>query len=250
MTDVVHPAQQQAKVSTLKAAVRVLTEPSAFFTSVADQQRFGPPLLVALLACVTSIAIVLAFAGLGVVPIPAGKGTEFLTFTVFKLLELAVIGPFIGGAVLHLVARMVGGEGSYRQSVAIAAYSMAMLPFTSLVGIIPVPHLGLLLWLYGFYLSAHGVIVLHRTPRTKTFVAFALCGVAVVSFAMVALHRAKREHEARQGRETAANSGVSLTADDGIWRATLCHPFASTVGAAQQKRPSCCEFGARGTCDS
>jgi hypothetical protein len=193
------------RLSTARAAIAVLVRPSRFFQSIPGETRFGPPLLVALMATMTAAGIVTVYALIGLVrPSSDGVGS-LVAFTVAKMLQLALFDTFIGGAVLHVIARWLGGVGSYRQSVAIAAYSMVVVPITSLIGVIPSPHIGVLPWLYGFYIAATGVIVLHKTAVRRTFIVFGVCGLLTMTLAIVAVNRAAKNHTSEREQRSSVS---------------------------------------------
>ena len=173
------------------AVITLLTKPAVFFTSIRDRSGYKAPLVFALLATLTSAAIVSAFAITGLVPIPPSKLHFFIPAMVVKMIELALLGSFLGGGFIYMIAKNAGGQDvKYRQSVTIAAYAMVVIPLTSIFGVVPYLHLNYVLWLYGFYIAAIGTIILHQTRRAGTLFTFFVCGGLGIVLAIYSVRHA------------------------------------------------------------
>ncbi len=188
-----------------KTWAQVLLHPASFFDSIRDERRFGPPLrfayAMAAVAWVVSAARVLT----GTAPLGKHSATELILFTAAKLAQLPLEVGFIGGFLLLKLGRWVGGaEGSYRQAFGVCCYSLAVLSVGGLPGaLFPAvgTATGLTLMAYGVYIAATGVVVLQRSKRIPTFVAFGLLALGLAALGHYAL-----EHR-RAGTETTQTSG-------------------------------------------
>jgi hypothetical protein len=179
------PAAQAPGI--VQAFVSVLTRPASFYASVRDVGGYGAPVVFALVLGIAAGLISAAYLviGLGAAGGPwggaigaaAGFGTVIMT-PIF-----AVIGCFVGGAIVHVVSLIAGGKGTYEQSVRVAGYAAAVMPIGALVGFVPL--LRFLPTLYGLYLVAQGLIAIHAAERTKTYVTTGVLAALFVLFAIM-----------------------------------------------------------------
>jgi hypothetical protein len=125
----------------VQAFVAVLSRPAAFYASLRTQSGFGAPVVFAAAMAVAAavLAALLAAFGLGAGPSTPGAAG---TFTALVLSPVtAVVGCFVGGAVVHLVSSVAGGKGTFE--------------------------------------VAQGTVALHLADRRRTFAACAALGVLV-----------------------------------------------------------------------
>jgi hypothetical protein len=181
------PAAQAPGI--VQAFVAVLTKPATFYASVRDVGGFGSPVVFALVLGLAAGVINAAYMVLGLgavggvmggaIGAAAGFGTLIMT-PIF-----AVIGCFVGGAIVHVVSLIAGGKGSYEQSVRVAAYAAAIMPIGALVSFVPA--LRFLPGLYGLYLVAVGLIAIHAADRTKTWVVMGVLAALLVVFGVMGM---------------------------------------------------------------
>ncbi len=169
-----------------RAAAAVLTKPAAFFDSMRAQTGFGPPIVFAMAMGLVSgvISAVLLGLGLGAARgVGAGGVGVALAGIVLAPLIAVAVGSFLGGAIVHLIAVIARGKGTFEHSVRIASYSLAVLPLAALLDISP--FLPTLANLYGIWIVVAGVLALHAADRRRTYAAAAVLAavVAVVGVA-------------------------------------------------------------------
>lgn len=181
------PAAQAPGI--VQAFVAVLTKPASFYASVRDVGGFGSPVVFALVlgivaGLINAFYLVLGLGAVGgamggAIGAAAGFGTILMT-PIF-----AVIGCFVGGAIVHVISLIAGGKGSYEQSVRVAAYAAAIMPISSLLSFVPV--LRFLPGLYGLYIVAQGLIAIHAADRKKTWIVMGVLAALLVVFGIMGM---------------------------------------------------------------
>ncbi len=177
----------------VQAFVGVLTRPAEFYASVRDAAGLGAPIVFALVMGVLSGVITAVYTTLGLgavggvaggaIGMAAGVGAIIMT-PIF-----AVIGCFVGGAIVHVISMIAGGKGSYEQSARVAAYAGAVMPISSLLAFTPL--LRMLPGLYGLYLVAVGLITIHAADRKRTYTVVGILAALLVLFSIMAMLAAR-----------------------------------------------------------
>ena len=173
----------------VQAFVAVLTKPADFYASVRDVGGFGAPVVFALVLGAVSGLISALYMVVGLGAAAGAAGGAFGAFAGFSAIIMspifAVIGCFVGGAVVHVISLIASGKGTYEQSVRVAGYAAAVIPFGTLLGFTPL--LGWLPSLYGLYLVAQGLIAIHAADRKRTYVATGVLAAILVLFSLMAM---------------------------------------------------------------
>ncbi len=200
-TEVATAPAASAKRGLIKTWTAVLLHPAEFFESLQAENRLGPPIGFAYLMVLASFCVVAASAFAGLSPTPKYGLSRMVVFMAVRLAELPLLAGFLGGLFIWFIGRILGNAGvSYKQSVGIACYSMAIFPLSSLAGLLgtliaPQVEFGQVVWLYGFYIVAKGIIALHRSRPVPTFVVLAVLGLMVESFSFFAMKNARTPME-------------------------------------------------------
>jgi len=100
----------------------------------------------------------------------AGIGTALISFgsmfaAVIATPVFGVIGLFIGGLILYVCFKVVGGSGSYEGTVRLAAYSSAV------TAVSWIPIVGWVVGLYAIYLNIVGGTFVHNLTMVKSAIA-------------------------------------------------------------------------------
>ena len=165
-----------------QAFTAVLTRPGEFYASVRGASGFGAPVVFALVMGVVSgvVAAVYTVIGLGAAAGAMGGalGTAAGLSAIVMSPVFAVVGCFVGGAIVHVISMIASGRGTYEQSVRVAGYASAVMPIGALLGFLPL--LNVLPSLYGLYLVAQGLIAIHAADRKRTYVATAVLAALLV----------------------------------------------------------------------
>jgi hypothetical protein len=164
----------------------VLTKPAAFYASVRDAGGLGGPVVFALVLGIASGVISAAYAilGLGAGGAMGGAGIRAVTALILTPV-VAVIGCFVGGAIVHVISLLAGGKGTYEQSVRVAGYAGATMPISALVSVVSV--LQIPVFLYGLYLVVQGLVAIHGADRTKAYIVTGVLACLVVILGVVSM---------------------------------------------------------------
>jgi len=207
----------------VQAFVGVLTRTSSFFESLRTQSGLAPPLVFAAAMGLLSGAIHALYAVVGLGAAGGPLGGAFGAVAGFGMIVVApflavIVGSFIGGAIVHVIALLAGGKGSFEHSVRVASYVQAVMPLSAVLAFIPlVRHAPSF---YGLYLVALGIIALHLADRRKTFtIAGVLAAVLAVLLVMGVLagraaKKAGEEIKARYGEGSEFQKEIQKSAEE------------------------------------
>jgi hypothetical protein len=155
---------------------KVITTPSEFFREMPTSGGYEEPLKFA--------AINYLIAGIGAALITFGS----LFGAVIVAPVFGIIGIFIGGLILHICFKIVGGSGSYEGTVRTVSYASAI----SAVSWIPI--VGWIIGLYAIYLTIIGGTFVHNLTTVKSAIAvfipiiiLAILGILMFAAMIVAL---------------------------------------------------------------
>jgi len=183
-----------------QAFIAVLTRPAAFFESVKGQTGFRDPLVFAVAAGLVGGVIHAVFSLAHLLPVTAaGVGLAMIILMPI----FAVIGCFVGGAIVHVVSMIAGGKGSFEHSVRIAGYCAAVLPVSAVLSFIPLVQY--LPSFYGLYIAALGIIALHLADRRRTFIVTGVLAAIMAIFVVMGMMAATAAR--RTGEEIRAKYG-------------------------------------------
>jgi hypothetical protein len=187
----------------VQAFVAVLTKPAAFYTSVRDASGLGAPVVFALVMGLASGVIAAVFTVVGLGAASGAMGSALGAAAGFGAIVMspvfAVVGCFVGGAIVYLISMIAGGKGTYEQSVRVAGYASAVMPLSALLGFAPL--LGTLPSLYGLYLVAQGLIAIHGADRKRTYVVTGVLGALLVLMAILGLLASRAAQQMAEGMD-------------------------------------------------
>lgn len=142
-------------------AKRLITNPVEFYRTMPQDGGYANPLIFAVVvAAVTGIAIaILSLVGLGSGSMAFAGIAGFTAIIIFPV--MAVIGTFVGGAIMFVIWKLMGSEKSYETAYRCVAYSYAIMPLVLLVSIIP--YVGTIVkTLWGLFLMYTASIEVHE----------------------------------------------------------------------------------------
>lgn len=177
-----------------KQAIQVITNPVAFYKSMAKSGGFVEPM------------IFIAVVGLVVGAIRAVLllGTSFGT-ALGALILMPIIAPlaaFIGTVIVFLIWKIMGSQESYETAYRCVAYTFAIVPITTLLTLIPyVGSIAATAW--GCYLCYIASVEVHAIAQKKAKMTWGIIA-AVFIIAGFTGERQAREFEERWGDEEAA----------------------------------------------
>ena len=160
----------------LEKARTVLTAPEDFYRQMPKSGGFLDPILfLIVMAVVGAIILVLCgFMGLG--PMGAlGVGIGSLLF----MPVMAVIGSFIGGAIMFVIWKLMGTQENFETSYRCVAFASAIYPVSALVGLIP--YLGSIVGIaWGFYLMFIATKEVHHLNEKTASMVFGILGLILI----------------------------------------------------------------------
>jgi hypothetical protein len=160
-----------------QTAVQVVTAPADFFKTMPKTGGFLEPLVFAVIMGFIA-GIVRAILSLFGVGYGAGYGGGMMSgFGMIIFMPIAaVIGSFIGGAILFLIWKLMGSQENYETSYRCGAYLMALWPITAILSIIPYAGGFINMAIYIFYIVAASTQV-HNIPSQKAWMVFGIIGI-------------------------------------------------------------------------
>jgi len=184
-----------------QTAVRVVKAPAEFFKSMPKTGGFVEPLIfAAIMAVIAGIihAIInilgLSYAHVGFV--------ESLAMIIFVPI-FAVIGSFIGAAIIFVIWKLMGSQENYETSYRCAAYLMALAPIVAIISIIPYVGGIINMAIYIYYLVIASTQV-HNIPSQKAWLVFGIIGGILALIGISAEYKARNmAPTAEQYRRTA-----------------------------------------------
>jgi hypothetical protein len=160
-----------------QTAVQVITAPAAFFKTMPKTGGFLEPLVFAVIMGFIA-GIVHAILSLFGVGYGAGYGGGMMSgFGVIIFMPIAaVVGSFIGGAILFVIWKLMGSQEEYETAYRCGAYLMALAPITAILSIIPYAGGIINMTIYVYFIVIASTQV-HNIPAQKAWMVFGIIGI-------------------------------------------------------------------------
>lgn len=161
-----------------QTAINVVTKPAEFFQGMPKTGGFLEPLVFAVVMGLIAgiIQAILGIVGLG----PAGGyGAAGMSSSLGMIIIMpisAVIGSFIGGAILFVIWKLMGSQENYETAYRCGAYLMALAPVTAIINAVPYAGIIVSMAIYTFYLVTASIHV-HSIPSQKAWMVFGIIGI-------------------------------------------------------------------------
>ncbi len=146
---------------------KVITTPGDFFREMPTSGGYEEPLKFAVVNYI--------IAGIGLTLISLGGAF----FAIVAMPIVGIIGMFIGGAILYICFKIVGGSGSYEGTVRIVSYASAVY----VVAWIPI--IGQIIGLYAIYLGIVGGTFVHNITTMRSVIAIFIPLIVLIIIGMV-----------------------------------------------------------------
>lgn len=155
-----------------QTAIKVLTQPVAFFREMPKTGGFVEPLIFALVLGLIGGAISVVVSAL-----------KFFTIYVVAAIVIwpiaIVIGSFIGAAVLFIIWQLLGSKQNFEVAFRCAAYMSAIAPVAAVINILQlIPYASILatllvsaIWLYFVVIAS---VEVHGIPAQKAWMVFGI----------------------------------------------------------------------------
>lgn len=156
--------------------IKVITNPVGFYRDMPKGGGFIEPLifLVVMAAIAGVLTAVLSLVGFGM------TGMMFVGFAAIIIVPIvAVIGSFIGAAIVYIIWLIMGSKESYETAYRCIAYASAIYPIAAIFGIIP--YLGAIVGTaWGFYLVIVASIQVHKIKANLAYIVFGIIGALLI----------------------------------------------------------------------
>ena len=129
--------EQKAKIvwqSILDSAIKVISNPKAFFSAMPKSGGFVDPLI---FMVVMGVAGGVIRAVLGVFHLGMAGSTAAALASVILVPVFALIFGFVIAAILFVIWKLMGSSESYETAYRCGAYASAISPITAVLGVIP-----------------------------------------------------------------------------------------------------------------
>lgn len=160
---------------------QIIKTPKEFFKKEKPAKSFKDDLKYLLFLSVISSALILIFDFvLGyIVPTLSGQGQGPLNFAVVVYaFGVSVMGAFLStlifGVILHIIAKVFKGNGSFKTTLSLAIYSSSA---NLLMGWIPV--VGVIASIYTLYILYIGGAEYHDMPSRRALIAFVIVPIVL-----------------------------------------------------------------------
>jgi hypothetical protein len=160
-----------------QTAIKVITTPADFFKSMPKTGGFIEPLVfMAIMGAIGGlIAAVASFMGLGGMGMGGAQG--LLALIMVPL--FVAIGGFIGAGILFVIWKLLGSQENYEVAYRCVAYMSALIPITSVLGLIPYVGgaAGIAVMVYYTVIASTEV---HGIPAQKAWLTFGIIGAIFI----------------------------------------------------------------------
>lgn len=162
----------------IETAKQVIVNPVAFYRSMPQTGGLANPIIfVAVMAFATAvIGFVLSLIGLG------GFNRFGGGFSIFGLVLLpigAIIGSFIGAAILFVIWKLMGSDKDFEVAYRCLAFSCALLPIATVIQVIPYLG-GAIQTLWGVFLMYIASLEVHKLKAQTAQIVFGILAFILV----------------------------------------------------------------------
>jgi hypothetical protein len=118
-------------------AKKIITNPGEFFRSMPTEGGYANPVIFVVVMALATALIGFIFGAIGIAKFNAMIGGAVTIGMIILLPIFAVIGSFIGAAILFVIWKLMGSEKNYETAYRCFAYSMAIAPIVAVLSLIP-----------------------------------------------------------------------------------------------------------------
>ncbi len=182
------PAFDISKV--IEDAKSIITNPVGFYRNLSKTGGFVEPLIYVVVMAAIAAAIMLIFSFIGGRPVGMG--------ILISMPIMMAIASFISAGIMFLIWKLMGSENNYETAYRCVAYSMAILPISALLSVIP--FLGLIIpALWGAFLMITASTEVHGLDKQKATIVFGILALISV-FVNMSAQRAADNMEDHLGQ--------------------------------------------------
>jgi hypothetical protein len=171
----------------IEQAIKVISSPLGFYRDMNKSGGYSEPVIFLLVMAVASGLLTALLAMINLLPVPVGAGLGMIII----LPIAALIGGFIGAAILFVVWKLMGSTENYETAYRCVAYTSAIMPIVTVLSVIP--YLGTLVRVvWGTYLIISASIRVHNREKNTSYIVFGILGALGLLMSINA-ERAQRE---------------------------------------------------------
>lgn len=210
-TPVPTPSAPQATplAKILETAKAVITNPVAFFRSMPKSGGLVEPLLFVVAVAVVTGLIQAVFGLFHLRPVVSAI-TAIGAIVLAPI--FAVIGSFIGAAILFIIWKLMGSKESYETAYRSVAFMSAIQPITTVLGLIP--YVGFLVGaVWGLYLVVTASVEVHGIKAKTAWLVFGIITAVFALINITAQIKARRFVRSMEefSRSMGGESGAEMT---------------------------------------
>lgn len=173
--------------SVIEDAKKIITDPAAFYRTMPKTGGYGEPLIFAIVMAVIT-GLIIALYSLFFAPIALGGAAGFAAIIILPI--AAVLGCFIGGAIMYVIWKLMGSGEDYEVAVRCVAYTFVIMPVISVVSFIPYLA-GIAKTLWGCFLLYTASIEVHKLKQDIVKIVFGILAAIGVLWGVSAEHTAR-----------------------------------------------------------
>ena len=159
-------------------AVKVITQPVDFYRTMPKTGGYAEPLIFVLVMAAATGIILTFFSFFG-----GGRmgGMAMGWAAVIMLPIMALIGSFVGAAIMFVIWKLMGSPEPYETAYRCVAYATAIYPVTAVISLIP--YLGTAIAVvWGTYLMVIASTEVHMRARNTALIVFGILGFLMLMF--------------------------------------------------------------------
>jgi hypothetical protein len=192
-----------------QTAIKVITAPTEFFRTMPKTGGFFEPLVfMAIMGAIGGlITAVASFMGLGM-----GMGGAQGLLAIIMVPLFVAIGGFIGAAILFVIWKLLGSQENYEVAYRCCAYLAALMPITTMLGLIPYAGgaAGIALMVYYTVVAsteAHGI------ASQKAWLTFGILGAILLILSIKGQYMARQYSSGADEFRKATDESMKKQAD-------------------------------------
>lgn len=170
------PSSPKFDINTVIAVAKeVITTPAAYFQRMPKSGGFSEPLIFVVVMALAAgiIAALLSFTG---------SATGMLAYGFGAIIFLpvgAIIGVFIGSAILFVVWKLMGSEENYETAFRCLAAITAIYPITAVLSLLP--YVGAIIGIaWSSYLLIEASVAVHGRDKKTATIVFGILGALMI----------------------------------------------------------------------
>jgi hypothetical protein len=160
----------------IDTAINIVKNPGGFYRQMPKTGGYVAPLIFVIVMAMSFGVVMLLYSllGLGLLGgLMVGIGA------IFMVTLSAMLGSFIGAAVMFVIWKLMGSDLSYETSYRCVAYATVTYPISAILG--PIPFVGSLVGiLIGFYLMIVASTEVHHLEKRTAYIVFGILGALMI----------------------------------------------------------------------